>query len=285
MPVASIIGNCQAQALEAIFAIHSDWEIRRLPPVFELTDGDRAAIMDACSSSDVIFAQRIRDDYPLEFVRTGELKSAFPNVISWPNIYFSGYFPDIEYIYLDDIGKLVGPLDDYHPMMIYRSYIQGLGVEECLARYSLEHFSDAYPDPIEQSLAELRAREGDTDLKISDFIDNNLSLRKLFYTVNHPSNYLLFEMAKRMAEAMGGAMEQRSLHPYSLSRVNIPIYTSVRVGYGLGSLAEGSFVGLSRLSLQTPLNQVTTKVFEGLREVVESFYHFYSSTPLLREIQ
>ncbi|MFZ2996047.1 WcbI family polysaccharide biosynthesis putative acetyltransferase [Sphingobium sp.] len=282
MPTIAIMGNCQAQELEAMTLMYSNCQVITLPPVFMMTEGDEDKILSKVANADIIFSQRVGDDYPIRYARTNYLKDVFPSVISWPNIYHSGYFPDARYVYLDGIGKLVGPLDDYHLEIVRAAYVEGLSVIDCLAQYELDNFLAMYPDPVGASIAELHARENDVDLKISDFIQSNVFDKKLFYTSNHPVRTVLLEMISRMLKAVGVVIEKPDFHPYALSKINLPVYEAVRQLYGIKELPLGSFVGIDRLHINTPIESTAARVFEDLQDVVESFYRFYDSVPAIK---
>jgi hypothetical protein len=111
-----VFGNCQAQLLESLIETACPGTtIDKVPPVFVLTDADQDLIGSKLQSADVIFAQRISDDYHLGWARTREIKATYgEKVVSWPNIYFDGYFPDVRYLYLGGWNKVQSPLEDYH---------------------------------------------------------------------------------------------------------------------------------------------------------------------------
>ncbi|USI72357.1 WcbI family polysaccharide biosynthesis putative acetyltransferase [Sphingomonas morindae] len=282
MPSAVVIGNCQAQLIEAILIEHTDWAITRLPPVFEMTEAHRAEVTALAASSDFVFAQRVTDSYPLDFVRTSSLKQRAHCCISWPNAYFAGYFPDIEYVYLDEIGKLVGPMDDYHSMFVLNAYRNGLTAFETTARWRSDAYLDVYPNAIEASLAALKERENGLDIIISDFIANNLSHRKLFYTPNHPINDVLLELAARLIDKADGSRLRERHCTYSLSRIHLPLHPAVAQFGGLRHLQAGSFVGIDRPVLGRPLEHAPTRVYIDDREIIEAFFRFYDSVPDLQ---
>lgn len=277
MPIAVIVGNCQAQLLEAIFIAHTDWTVLRIPPVFLLDSGHRDEIQSLLSKADYIFSQRVTDSYPLEFIRTNELKKHFNNTISWPNIYFSGYFPDIEYIYIDGIGKLVGPLDDYHPTLLLDLYKAGGSVTDAVRAYQGDAFDERYPDPINRTLIELESRESGLDTKISDYIRENAHRKKLFFTVNHPINDLLFEMAERLLASAGHPMKLNRHLPYSLSRINIPIYPRITAQFGIAPPPPTCFVGIDRLSIHRPTEDCASRAYLDTEDMFDAFFRFYDT--------
>jgi Polysaccharide biosynthesis enzyme WcbI len=273
-----IIGNCQAPFLESAFMMYSNAIVSRVPPVYNLTEQDQEEIEKTLSSADVIFAQRITENYPVHWLRTNDIKSKFNNVITWPNIYFDGYFPDIQYIYKPNIGKVIGPLEDYHPMLLHNGFKAGKTVSEVAKIYTDPSFFSFYQDPISKSLDALKMRESDTDVSISDFIENNISQRKLFYTVNHPKNELLFELASRIAKTANLTFNVPRFHPWALDRINLPAYPILRNSLSdFARIPEEMFIGIGRHSILAPASTSVAKVYTNFDELVESFFIFYES--------
>lgn len=57
------------------------------------------------------------------------------------------------------------------------------------------------------SLMLLRSRELLCDLKISDIIESNFTKSQLFWTFNHPSNYLMTILVQRIISLLGADMK------------------------------------------------------------------------------
>ena len=278
MPKIVIIGNCQAPFLEAAFMMYSNVVVSRVPAVFNLTAKDQDQVEETLETADVVFAQRITDNYPLHWLRTEYIKTKNKNVITWPNIYFDGYFPDIQYIYKPNIGKVIGPLEDYHPMLLHNGFKSGKTVEEVTKIYSDSSFFTIYQNPVLKSLDALKAREIDTDIRISDFIEQNLSSRKLFYTVNHPKNELMFELAGRLAKSADLTFNAPRFHPWALDRINLPVYPILRNNLSAFSkLPAEMFVGIGRHSISIPVSSVVAKTYPEFKDLVESFFLFYDT--------
>jgi hypothetical protein len=96
-------------------------------------------------------------------------------------------------------------LRDYHIFNLYACWKRGDSREECL-----ERLRSADPDyaPIveataKQSLDELRGREKFVDVRISDIISEEWRKRSLFLTFNHPTLFLLTQMASRLLAKIG----------------------------------------------------------------------------------
>jgi Polysaccharide biosynthesis enzyme WcbI len=226
----AIIGNCQAQFLEGLFLTGgSKMSVQRLKPVFELQETDKSSILSVLEGADFIFAQRVASDYHLEWVRTEFIKGTFgAKAFTWPNIYFDGYFPDARYIYLGAYGKVQGPLDDYHLQRIVDAHRAKRPADSIAAEISSSGRA-LDGDAFQVSLNNLIGRERDVDIAISDFIASEVGKRRAFYTPNHPFNFVLIEMARRLANQSGLAFDPRLAEAfnYRLDRIYIPGYRGI----------------------------------------------------------
>jgi hypothetical protein len=96
-----IAGNCQAQHMEMMLHFaNPEIEIGKLAPVFLMQNSDRDAVYAKFSEADVIFTQRISNEYNLDWISSSELRREFGDKVSvWPNIYFDGYFGLAEHLF------------------------------------------------------------------------------------------------------------------------------------------------------------------------------------------
>lgn len=272
-----VLGNCQAQLMETLLAagLGEAVALDCLQPVFLLEEEARAEIERKLDDAAVIFAQRTAADYHVEWLRTSALRERYGSkLLAWPNVYFDGYFPDVRYVYLERWGKLQGPLDDYHLGGVIASYTGGASVTEA-ARTAEEASFDE--DPFAASLARLAQREADVDVRISDFVGAVAGERRAFYTPNHPYNFVLIEMCRRLAEAagLGFAAEKAAAVETKLDRIYIPTYPSIRRNRNLPfdrvPLYRGLEVGPIRdfaVGLGVPRSM-------PLRELVASYFRIY----------
>jgi hypothetical protein len=199
-------GNCQAQHMEMMLHIgNQELEISRLPPVFLMQTSDKDAVYAKFRDADIILTQRISHEYNIDWMVSSEVKREFgvDKVVVWPNIYFDGYFPGIQYVYLANWGKLPSPLGEYHFEQVRAAHAAGKTVEQAVDAFAGEALFETTPDPIGGSLDQLRARETEVDVPISDAIESALIQSRQFYTPNHPVNGLLGVMLQRLAARAG----------------------------------------------------------------------------------
>jgi hypothetical protein len=59
--------------------------------------------------------QRVSNEFDIDWIASSRVREAFGDKVTvWPNIYFDGYFPGVQYVYLAHWGKLLSPLGEYH---------------------------------------------------------------------------------------------------------------------------------------------------------------------------
>ncbi len=77
--------------------------------------------------------------------------------------------------------------------------------EEILEQIQDEDFiaSEVIDQAAKQSLSELKRREREADVVISDYIESGYRARQLFYSPNHPVNAVLIEYARRIIRYIG----------------------------------------------------------------------------------
>lgn len=272
-----IIGNCQAQYLEGLFGIGSELIVDSLPPNFTLTDADRDGVTRKLENASVILIQRTAEEFHLEWLRSRPVAERYAGKTwIWPNIYFDGYFPNTRYVYLP-AGKLQGPLDDYHLTPVLQAWKDRHGLEQALIR--LHEDPCGTLEPFAVSLQNLRDREQDCTVTISDYVEQEIYKSKCFYTPNHPHTYLLVELARRLAEAahLNVDMTKMSTWPYKLDKIELPVFQWVAKKYGLHFATSSLYKGLNVKAIdgaKITLGDMKTYASEAL---VGQFYDIYRS--------
>lgn len=211
-----IVGNCQARPLKQIIeAISTNATVIATPIVHLLKDEDEPGVALDLERADIIVTQLIADNYPCKFIQTNKLKLSYPNkVVTILNLFYAGYTPDWMYVRIHGKGTLRGPMGDYHNSTIVDSWLKKLSVTETTKLlFDKEYNYNRYNQAVLTSMNELASREHDVDVSIVDFIKNNLSKTRLFYTFNHPCLSLLIEYAKRILHSINVTIdnEQNSI--------------------------------------------------------------------------
>lgn len=234
-----IQANCQSHALRAMFQkldrLNHKYEILDVKPVHLWKEEDTEYIHNKIKECDIFLHQPISELHFGVFASEHIKKhlSSHAISVSFPNLYFTGYHPQAFYL-KDATGKKVSEPFDYHDRNVVEFFKDGLNAQEIVEKIKDDSFytPEEIKKNIDQSLKDLRNREAHTDIKISDYIENNMIGKKLFHIFNHPSNEILFELFDRILERVGESTlneEEKALFPNEmLGQVLYPVYKSVQ---------------------------------------------------------
>jgi hypothetical protein len=273
-----IIGNCQAQFLEGLFTAAGTLEVDRVAPNFELTEAARDAVSDKLTQASVIFIQRTADDFGLEWLRSRNVFAAHEGKTwIWPNVYFDGYFPNTRYVYLNKWGKLQSPLEDYHLTPVLDAWKAGQTAAQAVA-WLKENPCGTW-DPFETSLSNLRDREKDCTVLISDHLETAIHKSKCFYTPNHPHTVLLVEMARRLAASADIPFDtSKALSwSYHLDRIDLPVFEWISKRYHLGFEQPVLYKGRDVEEIGDHRLKLGETRYYTSEEVVDAFYRVYQA--------
>ncbi|WP_342362797.1 WcbI family polysaccharide biosynthesis putative acetyltransferase [Terrarubrum flagellatum] len=276
-----ILGNCQAQHLEMMLGVaNQDVQIDRLPPVFMMQDSDKDGVYEKLNGADAIFAQRISREYNLDWVSSAEVRREFGDKVTvWPNIYFDGYFPGVQYVYLAKWGKLLSPLGEYHFEQVRSAHAAGKSVEEAIDAFAGDGLFETSPDPFGGSLDQLRARESDVDAPISDAIAESLAESRQFYTPNHPVNGLLTVMLERLATKADIRIDSQraAAAPYRLDECYIATSPAIVSRFELPFDHTTIYRGRDIVSVEPHAVTLGGARDYDSKSLVEAFYRLYDA--------
>jgi hypothetical protein len=126
---------------------------------------------------------------------TAYLKRLLPvhcESVSFPYIYNDALWPVLE-----DHKGFVG----HEPIL--ELFSQGHSIRDVLKRMFHQQIDFRFAGRFERSLAMLRDKEAETDVKASDFIVENLRTRKLFLTHAHPTSAVFIHCVNQIAGRLG----------------------------------------------------------------------------------
>lgn len=156
--------------------------------------------------------------------------------ISFPSLYFKGYFPQL---CKNPAIKIVKPnhpfgLIPHGDINIISMLKQGKSKAGIIKHLSDPNFytSEFLISTVEQSLQELSERESQLEVKVSEFIKINYQHYRLFYTQNHPTDILGMYVVNQILHlldlpSLGKPLFLINSKPGVLSKKQIPIYPSV----------------------------------------------------------
>jgi hypothetical protein len=160
---------------------------------------------------------------------------------------------------------------------LIEAFRAGKSVDEAIGSYAGNGIFETTPDPFAASLGQLREREKDTDVPISDFIEANAKSRRYFYTPNHPTNELLGEMLRRLVNAAGldADIAAGVAIPYRLDEIYIAASQGVVSRYNLDFDTEARYRGRDVIGVDGTNVQLGGVREYSLRELTEAFFHLY----------
>jgi hypothetical protein len=243
-----------------------------------MRDNDKTDVLRRLDETDYIFVQRVSEDYVLEWVRPSQMRQRYgTKALVWPNIYFDGYFPDVQYIYLKDYGKLQGPLDDYHLRRVFNAHKAGLP-KTTAVRMIEEGDATTDSNSFKASIEQLLSREQDADVIISDYVSALALKKRLFYTPNHPYNFVLVEMAERLASRASLFFDRTAVdvNRYKLDKVFIPVYPSIWRSQKLAFDDDPIFKGRAVEGLTESTVTLGSERLYNAVELVDEFYRLYN---------
>ena len=273
-PKIVLIANCQARPISSILRNHYNAIVDEPIIVHLAKDDDAAECLSILNSADYIISQFISKTYPCNFVRSESIKEKFgEKVILIPNLYYRGYNPDLRGIRLKGKGVLSGPLGDYHSQIFVDAWLRNDSPLEALQHYnSMTYWRDHYGDVASKSLEELKRRESDLDIKITNFIRRHQADKHLFYTYNHPSRVLLLRLVKRIAKRLGlepnDTIADNNREP--LGRLRAPIHPFTQHQLGL------TFKGPDQYQGNDPDQPMSHFEYYSPEKMIEAFFKLYN---------
>lgn len=238
--VCLIYANCQnklvAQYLNKSSDFNQEYLIHRFP-VHHLIEKESTIPQELLQQADLFIYQpvkKIHGDRSSEFILS-QLPSSCQK-ISFPSLYFKGYFP--QYC-KNPANKVIKPNYPYGIMPHGDSNIislvnEGKSVTEIIKILSDPNFysRDFVIKNFNSTINELAKRETTIDIKVSDFIKLHYQNYYLFHTQNHPSDLLGSYIANQILELINLPILTQNLLEESFDRevldsIQIPIYPSV----------------------------------------------------------
>lgn len=205
-----ILANCQGPALAKILEKVIDekgnrlFEVLPLKPVYELTHEQQPLLEDLCRQCDILLYQpHIKHRFTPEW-RTSDFWVSITSarhVISFPSLYFAGYNPELTYLRDKKNRHLNAGFVDYHDKRIVKLFLEGKSDNEI--KHSFHRLQPVREDVeavLNETLVELRRREREQnlDIAVADFVEENFTRERLFYTYNHPANTVLYEVVRQL---------------------------------------------------------------------------------------
>ena len=230
-------GNCQAHPIAQILMFDEQFNrhFEYVPfkkPAYMLTADDQNYVFDLVSSVDMFLHQNVGEAFGKMFSSDNLRGITKPNcqLISFPSIYFSGYTPEINYLRF--IGGAINSFSDYHDINVLSYFVKNpvTCLQNSLAQYQADDYysPDEVLDNAANTLLNLKEREQDCTIKVGGFIQQHWRDKRLFFSMNHPSNEVLNEVVKQVSEQLTLPKPEAYCGAEMLGDTHLPIYHSVQ---------------------------------------------------------
>lgn len=240
--IALVYGNCQIPFLVRFLSRTTEfireYTLLSVPPIHTLRDekenGFDSGMLKMVQlfiyqniKQDNKFSKKLASDTIINFIGINCKK------VSIPNVFFKGYFPQLG---PNPNNPCIGSkynaegLFPYGDENIRSMLAAGMDASQILKHISAKDFyhQDDVKRKAELSIQELKEREQKCDVKISDFIEQHYKEHRLFYVPNHPTNFVIKELACRILSYLGYkncTMNIKNIPEND--NLEVPIYPSV----------------------------------------------------------
>lgn len=238
-----VLGNCTHWSIGEALRESGFFGAVSSAVLFSMTADERDKLAEQIDDFDIVVS--LEHGNWVGPLATSVLRSRLgEKLITLPTPFFSGIHPDMAYLkYGGEIARCAAVMGDYHSALILEEVKSGFSTEDIVRRYvSGESFGRLDVVGIwNDSLAELKEREKNTDIKLSDFIEQsaeNGSIEAQFLSFNHPTEGLINHIASQVIQLLTGnsvdkplmtrerhnlySGPQWPLHPTVAERLNLP---------------------------------------------------------------
>ena len=251
-----VYANCQngliAKYLNKSELFNQQYTIRKFPVHLLMTKGTTIPD-DILQQAKLFIYQPVKDTHGKRSSKY--LLDKLPadcHRISFPSLYFKGYFPQ----YCKNPENRI--LESHYPYgliphgdtNVVSMLEKGLNKTEIINKLSNSNFySREYLwSVLEDTINVLAQRESNLDVKVSEFIRNNFQSHHLFYTQNHPTDILGMYAVNQMLEnielpQLGNPLSITNTLRGHLDNFQIPIYPSAIKHLKLAFVNEESVYG------------------------------------------
>ncbi len=194
-------GNCQAMQIARYLDAYLDKNVYN---IYLLSNYDETfsshETVRAVSNADYIIYQPLNHTYEdLSEANIRQLAKEDAKFVAFPYIYNGGLY-SLE----TDATKIIG--ED----TILELFNSGVSKENIMAMRERGEINFNLKEKFNESLNVMRQREEKTDVKLSDFIQNNYLEVQLFLSHNHPTNILFDEVIRQINDILDLGIELSS---------------------------------------------------------------------------
>ncbi len=229
----AVYGNCQSKALARFLMtcprFAKEWRCHAFPGIHVTTSEQLASFKSQLPKLSLLIYQNVNRGERA----TSEILPLLPRnciQLGIPSLFFNGYNPEVAYVRQSRAALF------YHDRIMLSHIDEFEKFRDLLVRE--DFFPTSFSkDCVDVSLEELaiRERKQELEITISEFIAENYRHTRLFHVLNHPTAFLLRELARRLLVYLGiePLLDETVFHggtrPLSVSNLPIPS-TKLTVG-------------------------------------------------------
>ena len=269
-------GNCQCMSLCEILKFDTKvYNVHKIS-CFK-TDISKVKFTELLSKCIIVITQPINDNYRnVDYLNTSYIIKSVPNnckIAVFDSCYFKFYYPDLRYIQHNN-ENLHEPID-YHHDYIIKCYKNNISIDECISKYiNNKNLFDSQEllTFAQESIDELIARnekiqidygsyENVNIIGICDFVKQNYKEKLLFYSMNHPSKYIL---------------------QYIAEQVCIKLKIKTLINYSVDPLGDKSrcilYACIQKVvNFDITNNKISVKKINNIKDIVKLYYTTYKN--------
>jgi hypothetical protein len=231
VPNIVIYSNCQSKGIRFILE-HSGFEAKYEELVnYAYIRGKMDLPIEILKKADIFIYQPIdvkHGIYSTESTIENSICTYLPShckKIAFPYIFNSAMWPFVP----DDGNASVNKIDEYATHKKYRDVEPilklkdaGYSTEEIKEKFMNGEIDFEYQKRYDKCMSILKEKEKKCDVKVSDFIMNNIHNFKMFLTQNHPSTQVYIHCVNQILEMLGSNIYIENGPRYSPNMANLP---------------------------------------------------------------
>lgn len=201
-----IIGNCQVSVIgKLIEAMSAQSSVISIGLDGPNSDGLKSGNLDLSAyiaDCDLIVIQNFSDDFISKL--SGMYSDFNTKAMKVPAISYTAFHPDMGYINNSNGGHVGGPTGDYHSMIAFWSWANGLSPTEAIKLYRYDVFKFlGYFEHKQNSYEYLNKVSVSIDFRIQPMLSKWLSRGCFMHSINHPKIYVLADISRYILDHIG----------------------------------------------------------------------------------
>ena len=199
----AVIGNCQVGSMaRCVRALLPEAAVKPISLMSAVRESRAEAMAKVAERCDLIFTQEF-ETAGLGPLTTTALAAVRPDLIRYPRIVFTGFHPDINYIF-DGPRAVTSPMGDYHSEILMGAFLSGLPLERALRLFRpLTYQRLGYFKEYARCLRRL-VRDGEAlGFDLAPLAETWRADGAFMHTINHPKIRVMASLA-RLALARAG---------------------------------------------------------------------------------